>query len=208
MRGDPTTQTARGWRGRISTHSPRAGRSGAVRERIQAVRHFNSLAPCGAIHCCRSKSARGSKFQLTRPVRGDPRRRAIIIPENTISTHSPRAGRSRTDLAFPIREINFNSLAPCGAIPSLPSASNNSLFISTHSPRAGRSSAPCAPVILSIHFNSLAPCGAIPDGVAIQFPLHAISTHSPRAGRSSRQRRKNALQRHFNSLAPCGAILF
>ena len=148
----------------------------------------------------------------------------------TISTHSPRVGRTN----FDPEDDDFT-------------------IISTHSPRVGRTrpGLPClcgtrtfqltrpvwgepgAVVVVARpkkHFNSLAPCGAN-HAVAPIFAQHCdISTHSPRVGRTGSlscckmfvfristhsPRVGRTLQffmpfgyvRHFNSLAPCGANL-
>ena len=145
--------------------------------------HFNSLAPCGANPGSMSKIGKTRAFQLTRPVRGEPRWIPTCCIDTAISTHSPRAGR--TDLPF---EDGYP------------------YSISTHSPRAGRTSV--VRVIDSIFgdFNSLAPCGANPaifyafrlypafqltrpvrgepSARCISCATQTISTHSPRAGRT------------------------
>ena len=101
----------------ISTHSPRAGRTDCVADLIPCRVNFNSLAPCGANPAFRISAVARWAFQLTRPVRGEPvvagrqrpRRqfqltrpvRGEPIPRNgpralrKISTHSPRAGRTK-----------------------------------------------------------------------------------------------------------------
>ena len=160
MRGEPTDPIIYNGPGKISTHSPRAGRThgfvfvrsyvddfnslapcGANLRLLKSRRprpHFNSLAPCGAnrdysimglttlsnfnsLAPCGANRRRspGRKrsglFQLTRPVRGEPDDGANKHEGMTISTHSPRAGRTWA----------LFSLSP-------------KRKISTHSPRAGR----------------------------------------------------------------------
>ena len=143
----------------ISTHSPRAGRtlcniaSRRVRPNFNSLApcganpalishsptqwHFNSLAPCGANLISRARRRHRRRFQLTRPVRGEPlpQTKSWIVWD--ISTHSPRAGRTGANVGALIRVNHFNSLAPCGA----------NLFF-------GKLFCEC------VHFNSLAPCGA------------------------------------------------
>ena len=144
------------------------------------------------------------RFQLTRPVWGEPaiRRRAHYFKQ--ISTHSPRVGRT---------------VAKCAQIARS--------GISTHSPRVGRTCSQGDGVNLYGNFNSLAPCGANPrlsqsprPFPAFQLtrpvwgepctidnvidPFH-ISTHSPRVGRTLRAFLLRLCGLHFNSLAPCGA---
>ena len=149
---------------RISTHSPRVGRTSSRRSSI-------SMQP---------------QFQLTRPVWGEPRQFSETKIIATISTHSPRVGRTEPrpkigqivivfQLTRPVwgepggknclgrrATAHFNSLAPCGANPKnvitplsrekfqltrpvwgepsrLRMVSDRCL-ISTHSPRVGRTS--------------------------------------------------------------------
>ena len=192
--------------GRISTHSPREGRStgrsrtkrtkfyfnslaprGAIRYKT-ATRlerwHFNSLAPRGAIREDERAAAMFWRFQLTRPARGDP----IFV------------------CVTPHKIYHFNSLAPRGASPHAVFCNMFDQIISTHSPREGRSFYVCVYQFHIVHFNSLAPRGAILlqaeyislvlvfqltrpargdpiKGVCYAYRIF-ISTHSPREGRS------------------------
>ena len=99
--------------------------------------HFNSLAPCGANRRPCPKYAVMEKFQLTRPVWGEPKLRPLLCRfasfqltrpvwgepiavrprgiHREISTHSPRVGRTGLGGRLYGRNKNFNSLAPCGA---------------------------------------------------------------------------------------------
>ena len=79
-------------------------------------------------------------FQLTRPVRGEPEAIGTQAQAAKISTHSPRAGRTREPLRATIVGYDFNSLAPCGANPVAEKVYR-----------------------VRTHFNSLAPCGANHD---------------------------------------------
>ena len=70
--GEPPS-TANGWtETTISTHSPRVGRTGHAWRRIEAVTDFNSLAPCGANPSITVDAGSCFRFQLTRPVWGEP----------------------------------------------------------------------------------------------------------------------------------------
>ena len=149
-------------KGSISTHSPRAGRTLVAYD----------LATCLFV------------FQLTRPVRGEPRRSLRVITPSAISTHSPRAGRTMGAEVHELCDPNFNSLAPCGA--------NLGLW---H----------CLAVLPN--FNSLAPCGANLSSPRLWTCAQHISTHSPRAGRTAVRRQVGRALKDFNSLAPCGANL-
>ena len=129
--------------------------------------YFNSLAPCGANRYCAGSSGSSSKisthsprvgrtnicnfillylqkFQLTRPVWGEPPKRRLRKSRARISTHSPRVGRTRIDGNEALK-----------------------LFISTHSPRVGRTRLWRRDCLDKNNFNSLAPCGANPDFLGI-----------------------------------------
>ena len=166
----------------ISTHSPRAGRTHIIVVKHIPSQNFNSLAPCGANHRRHIRYHQSSTFQLTRPVRGEPHFSEVphidiqfqltrpvrgepldvwhYADNYSISTHSPRAGRTVSRLVSQIDVRDFNSLAPCGANPAFAFCNACAAFISTHSPRAGRTRFSLWRRILIIYFNSLAPCGA------------------------------------------------
>ena len=191
----------------ISTHSPRVGRTYDGNNNAKSFVHFNSLAPCGANLKGDISEMRGSSFQLTRPVWGEPRCGYEGETQCEISTHSPRVGRT----------FSVNSTKSACSL------------ISTHSPRVGRTLRVVRGQGDPSHFNSLAPCGANRgDDIAIshsaQFQLTRpvwgeppkmlsitrtteISTHSPRVGRTRRGGGWTHYRAHFNSLAPCGANL-
>ena len=145
----------------ISTHSPRAGRTLRFYDRQTCPFYFNSLAPCGANHPHRHQTNKQHTFQLTRPVRGEPR----IVEHNLllmiISTHSPRAGRTSIVSVCSTLHYDFNSLAPCGANPEI--------FRYLHS---------------GIRFQLTRPVRGEPRTLSNVSTLSIISTHSPRAGRT------------------------
>ena len=125
--------------------------------------NFNSLAPCGANQMGFCAASDILPFQLTRPVWGEPRHSQLIDSDRTISTHSPRVGRTRLSRGMGRVSLYFNSLAPCGANPEEQLHNNQRKQISTHSPRVGRTKEVPMTVQTIVHFNSLAPCGANPD---------------------------------------------
>ena len=189
----------------ISTHSPRVGRTFEEAILNRKVDDFNSLAPCGANHETTIPYLRQRRFQLTRPVWGEP-----VTRKGTTC-----------------RRRHFNSLAPCGANPFSSAGMPTYLSISTHSPRVGRTHLPNSRRVRCDYFNSLAPCGANPfpsisttDPSPFQLtrPVWgeprqpefsslncSISTHSPRVGRTRAAGLNPILAVDFNSLAPCGA---
>ena len=170
----------------ISTHSPRAGRTGMI-----------GNTP---VYCL--------SFQLTRPVRGEPYANGNTLDYTIISTHSPRAGRTNPSVDKARNNGYFNSLAPCGANrmpfatspksqpfqltrpvrgePAQLQIANIAIEISTHSPRAGRTLLKRSKAKLRKNFNSLAPCGANLCPKTEYCALLLISTHSPRAGRTKK----------------------
>ena len=140
MRGEPDSSLPYNYVFQISTHSPRAGRTRDNIHPLPAVLNFNSLAPCGANHHDIRQAVLRCRFQLTRPVRGEPE----LAPE--VFAHS----------------VNFNSLAPCGANRARNAPFLKIIRISTHSPRAGRTDVDGRGQHIRLNFNSLAPCGANP----------------------------------------------
>ena len=150
----------------ISTHSPRVGRTDTEHDKQKGTR----------------------KFQLTRPVWGEPFVIVSAVIVSLISTHSPRVGR--TNMAH-------NPVI--------------SQKISTHSPRVGRTFIALSglrlpdpfqltrpvwgePRVVDVgaanaaNFNSLAPCGANRKLEALGADIISISTHSPRVGRTKKRK--------------------
>ena len=113
--GEPTSSAISDMLSVISTHSPRVGRTAASAVDKDARGNFNSLAPCGANRNKTSVPDLAERFQLTRPVWGEPSVKNSGIVPLKISTHSPRVGRTRSKTRSKIKNLHFNSLAPCGA---------------------------------------------------------------------------------------------
>ena len=99
----------------ISTHSPRVGRTSAIKGIYYGAPNFNSLAPCGANLLRGVTDLWNYAFQLTRPVWGEPLIRQRLQSRFPISTHSPRVGRTKFFRKHCYAVHHFNSLAPCGA---------------------------------------------------------------------------------------------
>ena len=121
----------------ISTHSPRVGRTTLGIITYYQNPDFNSLAPCGANQQRLESGKKPDEFQLTRPVWGEPSALSAENPAPSISTHSPRVGRT---VQKKLKEAM--------------------ILISTHSPRVGRTAAKFRRRKECKNFNSLAPCGA------------------------------------------------
>ena len=131
---------ARKWRTRISTHSPRVGRT---------------------LRACVLSTAY-SAISTHSPRVG----RTSLIPDHLtkfmISTHSPRVGRTKVQSQPQPQDPHFNSLAPCGANPFSAEVLRNLHSFQLTRPVWGEPSHRRIASIFPKHFNSLAPCGANP----------------------------------------------
>ena len=128
---------------------------------IEIVGHFNSLAPCGANRFTEKTDGPIATFQLTRPVWGEPTISRTASRIAFISTHSPRVGRTKIALRSSFIDIDFNSLAPCGANPT-------ALTLFT----------------LTEQFQLTRPVWGEPLAELTYILRTEISTHSPRVGRT------------------------
>ena len=169
----------------ISTHSPRVGRTIILIPERHKAGHFNSLAPCGANPQQRDSDPDCQTFQLTRPVWGEPFGDLVYNMPLYISTHSPRVGRTYWDVQQLEKIPDFNSLAPCGANPY----SENVAYTGGV-------------------FQLTRPVWGEPKQIDDSIKYANISTHSPRVGRTNIRTRVKNGRKHFNSLAPCGANLY
>ena len=145
--------------------------------------HFNSLAPCGANHMIDAPSPHSTTFQLTRPVWGEPLSYNHIIILLSISTHSPRVGRTQGHNHKIGILWDFNSLAPCGANPVAQNIERSAEKFQLTRPVWGEPSR-----IWSINshrgFQLTRPVWGEPNDLRFQFVHFFISTHSPRVGRT------------------------
>ena len=137
MRGATTQKPAAKLNGRISTHTPHAGRDQRLTINNLQPENFNSHAPCGArlcpvipIQCCQP-----------------------------ISTHTPHAGRDERHLLWPVCPTDFNSHAPCGARRYCMGFGRRQVHFNSHAPCGARRNGNRV-LILAHNFNSHAPCGA------------------------------------------------
>ena len=96
------------------------------------------------------------RFQLTRPVWGEPYVYTNLSKNQSISTHSPRVGRTDYFTSALPEPQNFNSLAPCGA--------NRDEYYY---------------IQISIYFNSLAPCGANLKFLSQSRPIQSFQLTRP-----------------------------
>ena len=146
--------------------------------------YFNSLAPCGANQRERLRAYAHRGFQLTRPVWGEPPRESCRCRARSISTHSPRVGRTARAEQHICHAGYFNSLAPCGANPELGIYLPMQNSFQLTRPVWGEPERDARGGTRYRDFNSLAPCGANLGSVVNNLLRRNISTHSPRAGRT------------------------
>ena len=145
--------------------------------------YFNSLAPCGANQWRNEPTRNSAKFQLTRPVWGEPTGALVDTVADYISTHSPRVGRTEKRKKMGTDLINFNSLAPCGA--NLVEKYYNILikqFQLTRPVWGEPPSLACADRINE--FQLTRPVWGEPIDNCTSRCRICISTHSPRVGRT------------------------
>ena len=137
MRGATAASFINQYSGKISTHTPHAGRDSSTPTTASHASDFYSHAPCGARLYHFLSGFRSRKFLLTRPMRGAtklkskkrfttvflltrPMRGATIINNKKtvkieISTHTPHAGRDICSILSSPAHHYFYSHAPCGA---------------------------------------------------------------------------------------------
>ena len=225
--GEPLSILVETKRLTISTHSPRVGRTLRKTTSQSRMKHFNSLAPCGANPAIPSAVILNSAFQLTRPVWGEPFVDKLFIYRFGISTHSPRVGRTPAtfsslralrsfQLTRPVwgepaavknrsRNCPFQLTRPVWGEPVIIFVAGYDFAISTHSPRVGRTSRRWKRLGLTSAFQLTRPVWGEPEaGIVTNIPMD-ISTHSPRVGRTVVPSIAGIEADHFNSLAPCGA---
>ena len=189
----------------ISTHSPRVGRTNFCTLIFSSSFYFNSLAPRGANLLAACPNSKRFYFNSLAPRGANPDFTWVWGYHSTISTHSPRVGRTWMRLSLKKDRLNFNSLAPRGANRSfLNRLATTSSFQLTR-PAWGEPGDERAELQSFGDFNSLAPRGANLENFFIFFSKPCISTHSPRVGRTEMFVGLAATSMNFNSLAPRGA---
>ena len=182
MRGEPIPSKRSSCSTRISTHSPHAGRTRGSADVAEQAQNFNSLAPCGANPMSTSLSFCIVKFQLTRPMRGEPCIVRRFRGQQLFQLTRPMRGEPFWSRPAVRKRRYFNSLAPCGANRIYGNIGNRMMIFQLTRPVRGEPALPL-PVITA----------------------SPISTHSPRAGRTAPLHEHRGGHLHFNSLAPCGA---
>ena len=83
-------------------------------ERMKPIDNFYSHAPCGTWLGKHGMSIMHCRFLLTRPLRDVTLPFIVDLWGETISTHTPLAGRDKKQRRFETALLNFYSHAPCG----------------------------------------------------------------------------------------------
>ena len=118
--GEPCPARRRRLACRVSTHSPRGGRTIAAEHIDGTTPSFNSLAPRGAnLEIDRARYNR-DRFQLTRPAGGEPISTEEYTKHYHVSTHSPRGGRTKLKRSTSRTNIGFQLTRPAGGEPPSP----------------------------------------------------------------------------------------
>ena len=212
----------------ISTHSPRVGRTAETISQYLTLPNFNSLAPCGANRRkCYQLHAR-PKFQLTRPVWGEPDAAAVGRITAPISTHSPRVGRTYHTINEHRANVTFQLTRPVWGEPRATASITKKFPFQLTRPVWGEpawtqdgrvhavnfnSLAPCGANLFparmvrinALYFNSLAPCGANRAASGHARPYRQFQLTRPVWGEPNNAPADNGATVYFNSLAPCGA---
>ena len=87
--GEPRPTAAASVAACISTHSPRVGRTYTDFNKVFVCTNFNSLAPCGANRLIPWTCRQSIKFQLTRPVWGEPTILYNTLPQKIFQLTRP-----------------------------------------------------------------------------------------------------------------------
>ena len=138
-------------------------------------------------------------------MRGETAKNRTIQYNESISIHSPRAGRDqpiRFKSGTPIK--NFNPLSPCGERPFATGGQHNDKnHFNPLSPCGERRG--IGVFCESIHlFQSTLPVRGETDRHFTDIMTWAISIHSPRAGRDIWTSTSQHCMSDFNPLSPCG----
>ena len=189
----------------ISTHSPRVGRTAETISQYLTLPNFNSLAPCGANRRkCYQLHAR-PKFQLTRPVWGEPDAAAVGRITAPISTHSPRVGRTYHTINEHRANVTFQLTRPVWGEPRATASITKKFPFQITRPVWGEPAWTQDGRVHAVNFNSLAPCGANPTLPRLSECVFYFNSLAPCGANHIDFARRNSSTTDFNSLAPCGA---
>ena len=151
-----------------------------------------------------TKATEGT-FLLTRPLRDVTTAPSLCFHHNTISTHTPLAGRDAGVRSPYMSGLQFLLTRPLRDVTDFGHNENTErFFISTHTPLAGRDTVilVIAPVTIFLLTRPLR------DVTYLTSPLNRllqiISTHTPLAGRDTLGIFNSSAIFYFYSHAPCG----
>ena len=122
----------------ISTHTPLAGRDNLNLSVQEHDFTFLLTRPSRDVTRTRSVISPIGIFLLTRPSRDVTHSCIIVSVTESISTHTPLAGRDGTFLLTPSILIRFLLTRPSRDVTDLYVPSDEDISISTHTPLAGR----------------------------------------------------------------------
>ena len=144
------------------------------------------------------------RFQLTRPVWGEPYECCHLLAPLNISTHSPRVGRTVKRTGS--REVcsAFQLTRPVWGEPFRPKGRNRFHRFQLTRPVWGEPQSAITQYI-GLSFQLTRPVWGEPRQMPYVTSIVIISTHSPRVGRTHLREKLRDRVRNFNSLAPCGA---
>ncbi len=148
---------------------------------------------------------RRSRFQSTRPARGETFHRRCPSFQKEFQSTRPARGETMRQITHYVFAVYFNPLAPQGARLRLQERGLQHLEISIHSPRKGRDIDQPPKSDAGTHFNPLAPQGARLRCFGRLTASMGISIHSPRKGRDLHRAMPSPPLLYFNPLAPQGA---
>ena len=115
MRGETNRLWGCSRDGRISIHSPRAGRDSVFYTSLAGMSDFNPLSPCGERRIAKPPSKKSLKFQSTLPVRGETVIGLHLVGRDPqFQSTLPVRGETDIDSLDYLNVKNFNPLSPCG----------------------------------------------------------------------------------------------
>ncbi len=184
MQGETTMYLRLEKDGKVSIHSPYAGRDLFMERCGRGRSRFNPLSLCRERLQVLQPPQAGDGFNPLSLCRERRAHRWILRKRRGVSIHSPYAGRDQVDnLESNVRNA-FQSTLPMQGETMRPDMQNWHIYVSIHSPYAGRDSPAAAVSTYRLLFQSTLPM----QGETRRAPVDKagrVSIHSPYAGRDS-----------------------
>ena len=146
----------------ISTHSPRVGRTARTSSGGTAIVISTHSPRVGRTEQRDRLNAQLIKFQLTRPVWGEPIHFWFLTKNQRFQLTRPVWGEPDCNSSFAVLIADFNSLAPCGANQRQDRRDRGHDEFQLTRPVWGEPRLRRRRDLCDDDFNSLAPCGANP----------------------------------------------